>query len=209
MMKLYDAQAPNPRRARIFIAEKGIDIPTEEVNIFTGANLSDEYRAKSPFGLVPALELDDGTVLTEVPALCRYLESQYPEPNLMGSDPIETARVEAWERFAEMSGMQAVGEFFRNGTEMFDDRGLPGTSGIPRIEALIDRGERRIAGFYGVLEKRLGESEYLASDRFTLADITALCVVDFADFTKHGIPDDNANTKRWHAACSSRPSAKA
>jgi len=208
-MKLYDAQAPNPRRARIFIAEKGLDIPTEEVNIFEGANLSDSYKSKNPIGLVPALELDDGTVLTEVPALCRYLESQHPEPNLMGNNPIETAQIEAWERFAEMSGMQAVGEYFRNGAEMFDDRGLPGVTGIPRIEALIDRGERRIAGFYEMLEKRLGESEYLGSDRFSIADITGLCVVDFATFTKHGIPDGNDNTKRWHAACSARPSAKA
>lgn len=208
-MKLYDGQAPNPRRARIFIAEKGLDIPTEQVDIFKGENLSDSYKAKNPLGLVPALELDDGTVLGEVPAMCRYLECQHPEPNLMGKDPVETAQIEAWERFAEMSGMQAVGEYFRNGAEMFDDRGLPGVTGIPRIEALIDRGERRIAGFYEALEKRLGESEYLGSDRFTIADITALCVVDFATFAKHGIPEGNENTKRWHAACSARPSAQA
>ena len=208
-MKLYNAQAPNPRRARVFIAEKGLDIPAEDVSIFDGENLTASYKEKSPFGLVPALELDDGTVLTEVPAICRYLESQHPEPNLMGADPIEIARVEAWERFGEMSGMQAAGEYFRNGMERFDDRGLPGVTGIPRVEALIDRGERRIAAFYEVLEQRLGESEYLASDRFTLADITNMCAVDFATFTKHGIPEGNTNTQRWYAACAGRPSAKA
>ena len=208
-MKLYDGQAPNPRRARIFIAEKDLDIPTEQIDILAGANLSDSFKTKSPLGLVPALELDNGTVLTEVPAMCRYLESQHPEPNLMGKGPMETAQIEAWKRFAEMSGMQAVGEYFRNANEMFDDRGLPGQTGIPRIEALIDRGERRIASFYDVLEKRLGESAYLGSDRFTIADITALCVVDFATFAQHGIPDKNQKTKRWHAGCSSRPSAQA
>ncbi len=208
-MKLYDAQAPNPRRARIFIAEKALDIPTEELSILEGENLTDEYKAKSRFGLIPALELDDGTVLTEVPAICRYLESQHPEPNLMGRDPIEIAQIEMWERYSEMSGAQAVGEYFRNGFAKLDDRGLPGLTGIPRIEALVDRGARRIASFYEVIEQRLGESEYLGSDRFTLADITALCAVDFATMVKHGIPDGNENTERWHAACSSRPSAKA
>ena len=96
-----------------------------------------------------------------------------------------------------------------NGFAKLDDRGLPGITGIPRIEALIDRGERRIASFYEVIEQRLGESEYMGSDRFTLADITALCAVDFARMVKHGIPDGNGNTERWHAACSARPSAKA
>lgn len=208
-MKLYDAQAPNPRRARIFIAEKGLEFDVETISIPKGENLTAEYKAKSPFGLVPALELDDGTVLTEVPAICRYLESLYPEPNLMGSDPVEVAQVEAWERYAEMSGSQAAGEYFRNSTERFDDRGLPGVTGIPRIEALIDRGERRLVSFYEVLEKRLGESEHLGANRFTLADITAMCAVDFATFTKHPIPEGNNNTQRWHVACSARPSAKA
>ncbi len=108
-----------------------------------------------------------------------------------------------------MSGLQAVGEYFRNGFAKLDDRGLPGITGIPRIEALIDRGKRRVASFYEVIEQRLGESEYLGSDRFTLADITGLCAVDFARMVKLPIPDANNNTKRWHAACSSRPSAKA
>jgi glutathione S-transferase len=209
-MKLYDCQmAPNPRRARIFLAEKGLDIEKEEIGIFEGDNLKPAYLDKSPLGLVPSLELDDGTILTEVPAICRYLESQHPEPNLMGKNPLETARVEAWERFAEMNGMQAVGEYFRNATPGFDDRGLPGMTGIPRLPALVERGEKRIAAFYEQLEKRLSESEYLASDRFTLADITAMCVVDFATFTEHGIPEGNANTKRWHTACAGRPSAAA
>jgi len=208
-MKLYDAQAPNPRRARIFIAEKGLDIPTQELSIMDGENLTPEYKAKSRFGLIPALELDDGMVLTEVPAICRYLESKHPEPNLMGRDPIEIAQIEMWERYCEMSGSQAVGEYFRNGFSKLDDRGLPGITGIPRIEALIDRGKRRLASFYEVIEQRLGESEYLASDRFTLTDITGLCAVDFAQMVKLGIPEAHRNTKRWHAACSARPSAAA
>jgi glutathione S-transferase len=157
--------APNPRRARIFLKEKGLDVPKEEINILEGENLKDDYLAVNPFGLVPALELDDGTVITEAPAICRYIESQHPEPNLMGTDPLETARIESWERFAEMSGMQAVGEMFRNMTPVLDDRGLPGMTGIDRIPALVERGKKRIANFYKQLEDRLSESEYLAGDR--------------------------------------------
>lgn len=209
-MKLYDCNfAPNPRRARVFIAEKGLDIPFQEVDIMAGENLSDGYRALNPNGLVPALELDDGRVICEVPAMCRYLEAQHPEPNLMGKDPYETAMVEQWERFAEMSGMQAVGEVFRNQLPAFAARGLPGMSEISAIPGLVARGKQRVDAFYAQLEKRLSESDYLASDRYTLADITAMCVVDFATFAEMGIPEGNTNTQRWHSACQSRPSAKA
>jgi len=207
-MKLYDCQmAPNPRRARIFLQEKGLDIPKREIDILAGENLEDDYLAINPFGLVPVLELDDGTFISEVPAICRYIESQHPEPNLMGTDPVETARIESWERYAEMNGMQAAGELFRNMTPALDDRGLPGMTGIERIPALVERGKRRLAHFYAQLEDRFAQSEYLAGDRFTLADITALCVVDFATFVKQGIPEGNENTKRWYEAVSARPTA--
>ena len=207
-MKLYDCQmAPNPRRARIFLQEKGLDVPKKEINILAGDNLKDDYMAVNPFGLVPVLELDDGTFISEVPAICRYVESQHPEPNLMGADAKEIARIESWERYAEMSGMQAVSELFRNVTPLFDDRGLAGMTGIERMPALVERGKRRLARFYAQLEDRFATSAYLAGDRFTFADITALCAVDFATFAEQGIPRDNKHTKRWHAAVSARPSA--
>ena len=209
-MKLYDCQmAPNPRRARVFIKEKGLDIPCHEIDIMSGENLKDEYRQINSTGLVPALQLDDGKIICEVPAMCRYLEAQHPEPNLMGQSPYEVAMVEQWERFGEMAGMQAVGEVFSNQLPAFTERGLPGMTDVGAVPALIERGKQRVAAFYAQLEQRLSESDYLASDRYTLADITAMCVVDFATFAEIGIPEGNTRTQRWIEACHSRPSAHA
>ncbi|MCB1747520.1 MAG: glutathione S-transferase family protein [Gammaproteobacteria bacterium] len=207
-MKLYDTQmAPNPRRARIFIAEKGLDIPRQEVSIIEGDNLKPEYLAVNPWGTLPALELDDGNVITEAPCIMRYLEALHPEPNLLGRDPLEAARIEAWERFCEMNGMQAVGEFFRNKFEPFAERAMPGYSGVKTIPALVERGKQRVAFFHAQLEKRLAESEYLGGDRFTAADITGLCAVDFGKGVGLPFPEGNQATARWHAAVSARPSA--
>ncbi len=209
-MKLWDCKlAPNPRRARIFMAEKGLDVPKQEVDIFAGANLAPEYLAINPWGLLPALELDDGTVISEVPCIFRYLESLHPEPNLLGRDPIETAHIGAWERFAEMQGMSAIGEFFRNKTEAFDDRALPGYRGVPRLPALVERAGHRIAWFYAQMEQRLAKSEFLGCGRHSAADITALCAIDFGTFAGHPIPPGNSHTLRWSAAVHARPSCKA
>ncbi|MGE0483349.1 MAG: glutathione S-transferase family protein [Gammaproteobacteria bacterium] len=207
-MKLYDCQmAPNPRRARIFIAEKGLDIPRQEVSIVDGENLKPEYLAVNPWGTLPALVLDDGTAITEAPCIMRYLEALHPEPNLLGRDPLEAARIEAWERFSEMNGMQAIGEYFRNKFEPFAERAMPGYSGVKTIPALVERGQQRAAWFYTQLEKRLSQSEYLGSDRFTAADITAFCAVDFGRNVGLAFPAGNAATTRWHTAVSARPSA--
>lgn len=207
-MKFYDCPiAPNPRRARIFIREKGLDIPTQDIDIMAGENLGDEYRKLNPSGLVPALVLDDGRVICEVPAICRYLESLYPEPNLMGQDAYETALVEQWERFGELSGMQSVGEFFRNQLPAFAERGLPGMESVGAIPALVARGKQRVDAYFGQLEKRLGESDFLAGERFTLADITNMCAVDFAARVELPLPDGHVNTERWYSACRSRPSS--
>jgi glutathione S-transferase len=206
MMKLYDCQmAPNPRRARIFIAEKGLDIPNHEVSIMAGENLQDSYLKINPWGALPALELDDGTVIVESPSIFRYLETIHPEPNLLGNDPIETAHINSWERFAELNGAGAVGEFFRNKTEAFKDRALVGYTGISTIPELSERGRQRAAWFYKQIDQRLGESEYLGSDRFTAADITALCAVDFGKAVGLAIPDDCVNVARWHAVVAARP----
>jgi len=207
-MKLYDcSMAPNPRRARIFIAEKGLDIPRQEVSILDGENLEAAYLAVNPWGTLPALELDDGTVITEAPCIFRYLESLHPEPNLLGRDPLEAARIEAWERFAEMNGMAAIGEFFRNQTDAFADRALPGYTGVKTVPALVERGRQRVAWFHQQVEKRLGESAYLGGERFSAADITALCALDFGRAVGLPIPAENSHTLRWHADVSARPSA--
>jgi glutathione S-transferase len=208
-MKLYDCgMAPNPRRARIFIAEKGLDIPSIEVSIIDGENLKDDYLAINPWGTLPALELDDGTVITEAPCIFVYLESLYPEPNLLGMDPIEIATVGSWERFCEMQGMQAIGEFFRNQNEIFKNRAMPGFSGISTIPDLVGRGKARAEWFFKKLEKQLGKSEFLAIDRFTAADITALCALDFAKRVGLELPPESKNIERWHKVVSTRPSSQ-
>jgi glutathione S-transferase len=209
-MKLYDCQmAPNPRRARIFLAEKGLEIEKQEADILKGENLKEEYLKVNFWGMLPSLELDDGTIIPEAPCIFLYIEALHPEPNLLGNDPKDSALIQAWERFAELSGMQAIGEFFRNQSPALTDRAIPGYKGVPLIPDLVERSKKRAAYFYDQIEKRLGESEYLGSDRFTAADITALCVIDFGNAVGLGIPEGNENTKRWYKAVSGRASAAA
>jgi len=210
-MKLYDCKvAPNPRRVRIFLAEKGLDIPKTEVSILDGDNLKPEFLRINPRGLLPVLELDDGTRLDETVAICRYIEETHPEPNLMGRDTLERAVIESWQRHMEFDGLAAVGEIVRNSIPLFSARGLPGVSQVPAIPALVERGTASAKRFFERLEQRLQETEFVAGNRFTIADITALCAVDTAqNFVKLMIPDGNTATKRWHAAVSARPSAKA
>ena len=209
-MKLYDCQmAPNPRRVRVFLAEKGVDIPKTEVSIIEGENLKPEYLAVNPRGLLPTLELDDGSRIDETIAICRYIEETQPEPNLMGRDALEKAQIESWQRHMEFDGLNPTGEMFRNSFDPFKNRGLPGLENVQAIPELAARGKAGVERFYERLEQRLSQSAYIAGERYTVADITALCVVDFASFAKMGIPEANTNTKRWHADVSSRPSAKA
>ena len=209
-MKLYDCQmAPNPRRVRVFLAEKGVDIPKTEVSMIEGENLKPEYLAVNPRGLLPTLELDDGNRIDETIAICRYIEETQPEPNLMGRDALEKARIESWQRHMEFDGLNPTGEMFRNSFDPFKNRGLPGLENVQAIPELAARGKAGVERFYERLEQRLSQGAYVAGERYTIADITALCVVDFASFAKMGIPEANTNTKRWHADVSSRPSAKA
>ena len=209
-MKLYDCQmAPNPRRVRVFLAEKGVDIPKTEVGIIEGENLKPEYLAVNPRGLLPTLELDDGNRIDETIAICRYIEETQPEPNLMGRDALEKAQIESWQRHMEFDGLNPTGEMFRNSFDPFKNRGLPGLENVQAIPELAARGKAGVERFYERLEQRLSQSTYIAGERYTIADITALCVVDFASFAKMGIPEANTNTKRWHADVSSRPSTKA
>ena len=208
-MKLYDCQmAPNPRRARIFIREKGLDIPFQEVDLMAGENLAEAYRAVNPWGLIPTLELDDGTCIDEVPAICSYLEAQHPDPPLLGTTPLERAQVISWERHMEHGGMQSIGEMFRNSAPPFAERGLAGREADKAIPELVARGRRGIDLFFEKLETRLAKSPYIAGENYSLADITGLCAVDFAGFVKCGIPDGNVHTKAWYEKVSSRPATK-
>lgn len=210
-MKLYDCKmAPNPRRVRIFIAEKNLQIPAVEVSIIDGENLKPEYLKVNPRGLLPVLELDDGARIDETQAICRYLEETHPEPNLMGRTTLERAQIESWQRHMEFDGMTAVSEVVRNSTPVFSSRGLPGvTQPVAAIPALVERGTQSLRRFYERLEQRLKETEYVAGNRYTIADITALCVVDAAKNRANvPIPAENTRTQRWYDAVSTRPSAK-
>ncbi len=209
-MKIYDWHiAPNPRRLHIYLAEKGIKVPLVEVS---GENflLQSSYISKYPHAMVPMLELDDGTLIGEVMAIARYFEELQPDPPLMGIDAKDKAIVEMWERRANEEGMLAASELFRNTHEAFAARGLPGSSeAIPRVPQLVDRARARLARFYKKFDAQLADNEFVAGPRYTIADITTLCAVDFGKWTENDIPPDCKNLRRWHDAVSARPSAKA
>lgn len=208
-MKLYDCKnAPNPRRVRIFINEKGLEIPSEEVSVKGGENLKEDYLSKNPWGLVPALELDDGTIITEVPAICNYLEAHYPDPQLLGTTVLERAMVISWERHMEFGGMQAISEVFRNSVKPFKNRSITGRKDEDAIPQLVERGRRSAEIFFTRLEKRLSESKYIAGENYSLADITALCTIDFGGYVDIQIPNENTYTKRWYEKVSSRPAVQ-
>ena len=209
-MKLYDCQtAPSPRRVRIFAAEKGIELEKVEIDLRAGEQFSDEFRKINPDCVVPVLELDDGTRITEVMGICDYLESIEPEPGLIGRTPLARARVLEWNAKVEQQGLLAMADLLRNAAKGFRGRALTGATEYAQIPELAERGQRRVIEFLGRLEQRLGDSAYLAGDDYTMADITALVLVDFAGWMKIEIPDEASNLKRWYAAVSQRPSARA
>jgi glutathione S-transferase len=203
-MKLYNhSQAPNPRRVRIFLAEKGISLPLEEVDLLAGQNRTPEFLAKNPSGGLPVLELDDRSCLAESVAICRYLEAQHPEPNLMGRDPREQAEIEMWNRRMELELFAAIGQTVRNTHPMFKDR----------LQQFPDYGEGQRAVVVRRLERmdrELAGRQFVVGDRFTIADITALVAIDIGGrMANIGIAPQLANLTRWHRGVSSRPSATA
>jgi glutathione S-transferase len=209
-VKLYDCQiAPNPRRVRIFLAEKGVEIERVELNIAEGDNLKPGFLAINPRGLLPTLILDDGTVLDEVVAISRWIEETYPDPPLMGTNARDKAFIESRNRHMEIDGFMSVAEIFRNSHPAFSDRGLPGVSAVPAIPQLVDRGRAGIARFFERLNSYLEQHQFVAGDRFSIADITALSVIDFAGWVDEKVPPRHVNTHRWYEAVSKRPSATA
>ena len=209
-MKFYDCStAPSPRRVRIFMAEKGIEIPTVQVDLRNGEQFSDWFRALNPKCVVPVLELDDGTPLCEITAICRYLEELHPEPPLMGVDAKDRAIVEMWQRRVEFDGLMAVAEAFRNATPAFAERAMPGPRKVAQIPELAARGRERFGWFMEDMDARLADSEFIAGPRYTIADISAMVAIDFAGWSKITIPESRGNLQRWHEAVSARPSAKA
>ena len=203
-MKLYDSKAaPNPRRARIFLAEKGITLPVEQVDIMAKQHLTAEYAAINPLQRMPALELDDGTIITESIAICRYFEVLQPEPPLFGVGAKDIALVEMWNRRAELNLFFPVAHVFRHTHPAMKELE------VPQVPAWAEANRPRIADFLRILDHELQSRPFIAGERYTVADITALCAVDFMKPARVAMPDDLANVKRWHAEVAARPSAKA
>lgn len=210
-MLLYTCKtAPSPRRTRMFLAEKGIEVAMREVDLRSGEHLSESFLRRNPYGTVPVLELDDGTCISESDAICTYFEALQPEPPLLGSDPRSKALVAMWNRRMESDGFQAVAEGFRNRVPALRERAMPGRHKVPQIEGLAERGAQRYRDFLVDLDERLGESQYVAGDIFSVADITAFVTIEFARRALKIEPgSDRAHIARWHQAVSSRPSAEA
>ncbi len=194
--------APNPRRVRIFLAEKGIELPETNVNMMKREHKSPEFRAKNSMGQIPTLELDDGTCISETVAICRYFEETQPEPPLFGTTPVEKATVDMWVRRVEFTVMSPVGMFWRHAH--------------PRTAALLtqfkDFGESNRETYQGAqkyLDRELADRPFLAGQAYTMADICLLSTVDFADWIGLPLDDQFTNLKAWHAQVSARPSAQA
>lgn len=210
-MLLYTYKtAPSPRRVRMFLSEKGIEVPMQEIDLRSGEHLSEPYRRRNPRATVPTLELDDGTCISESEAICTYFEALHPEPPLMGSDAESKALVTMWNRRVEFDGFLAVAEGFRNRVPGLQDRAIPTGHKVPQVEALAERGAQRYRDFLVDLDERLGDSEYVAGNDFSVADITAFVTIEFARGALKIEPaPDQANIARWHQAVGSRPSSRA
>jgi glutathione S-transferase len=203
-MKLYDSKmAPNPRRTRIFLAEKGITVPTEQVDMMTMAHKTPEYTAINPLQRMPALVLDDGTVIAESIAICRYFEALQPEPPLFGVGAKEVAVIEMWNRRCEINFFANVAAVFRHLHPAMKELE------VPQVPAYAEAMRPRAVWFLEFLNRELSGREFVAGDRFSVADITTLCAVDFMKPSRIVMPEGLDHLKRWHAAVSARPSARA
>ena len=204
-MKLYNAPlpAPNPRRVRIFLAEKGVDLPMVDVSIVKGDIKKPEHLERDTLGQLPTLELDDGSYLSETVAICRYLESLYPKPPLFGATPLETARIDMWTRRVELQLGTPVGMFWRHAHPLLKQ------IVVPQYTEFGQSNRAHYARACGWLDTSLNGRDYIAGDSFTIADICALTLVDFAAWIGLPLPDSASNLKTWHERVSQRPSAAA
>lgn len=202
-MKIYNSPtAPNPRRVRIFLAEKGVEVPYENVDIVSAVNRGPEFRKKNPLGTVPVLELDDGTCISESVAICRYFEEVHPEPPLFGVGAKERALVEMWNRRMEFNVLQPIADAFRQRHDFFKGR-------IRQVPEYAEAQRLNAEDSLVWLDQELASRHFIAGDRFTIADITAMVAIDFGRVSKIAIRPEQRNLARWHAEVAARPSAKA
>lgn len=207
-MKFYDClTAPSPRRVRMFVAEKQIDLPVVEVDLGRREQHESQFEEINPHRTVPALQLDDGSVLTSSTAIVHYLEGEYPEPALIGRSAAERATIMDLDWRIENEGFMAVGEAFRNRAKSFANNAITGKHEFLQIPALVERGARRTEYFFEWIDELLVDREYVAGNQFTLADITAFVTVEFAKWIKQQPALEQANLRRWHASILDRDSA--
>ena len=207
MITLYDcATAPSPRRARILLAEKGVAHETVEVDLRRGEQLSDAYRMVNPQCTVPALRTDEGLLLTDNAAITAYLEARFPQPPLLGETPAEKAEIASWNWRIEFEGLMAIAEALRNSTPAMVNRALPGPVDYAQIPALAERGLARVQQFFVMLNDRLAGRDFIAADRFSIADITAVVAIDFARVVKVKPSEQEPHLQRWRAAMGTRSS---
>ncbi len=201
-MKLYVfPMAPNPRRLLVYLGEKGLQIPREEVDIMSQKNRTPEFLKKNPLGGLPVLELDDGSHLTESLAIMEYLEELHPKPPMLGTTPLERARVRELERIAELGVLSSVGTIFQNTSPFFAGR-------VKQSADAAENARTRLGVNLKVLDARIGGGPFVAGERPSIADCTLLAALDFANFA--GVPLDTANKNvvRWYAGFKERPSAR-
>jgi glutathione S-transferase len=203
-MVLYDAgRAPNPRRVRIFLAEKGIDVEKRQVDLGSLAHKGGDYTAINPLQRVPALALDDGTVITESIAICRYFDALQPKPELFGTPGRAAAIVEMWNRRLELHLLFPVAQVFRHlhpGMQALE---------VPQVAAWGEANKPRVVEFLTMFDAHLGPNRFAAGDAFSVADITGLVAVDLMKPAKLAVPDAMANVRRWYDEINARPSASA
>ena len=189
-MKLYTYDpAPNPLRLALFLKYKGIELDTQQVDLMGGEQLTEEYLSIVPAGTVPALVLDDGTVLTEVIGICAYLEALYPEKPLLGTTPLEKAQVLGWDHRLFNTLVMAIAEVFRNGNPAFENRALPGPLNLAQIPELVERGQKMLDFGWPEMDRVLEGKTWLAGDNFSFADIDMLAIVNFSNWIKSTPPE--------------------
>ena len=209
-MKFYDCStAPSPRRVRIFLAEKALAVPTQQVDLRGGEHLQPAFLAINPDGTVPALALDSGQILTDAVAICHYFEEMHPSPPLIGATPEERALTIACTRRVERDGFHAAMEAFRNAAPGLKGRAIPGPDDYTQIPELAERGRLRVGRFYHRMNSQLAERMFISGERYTIADITTQVTIELGKRAKLSIPEDCVHLARWFALVSGRPSATA
>jgi glutathione S-transferase len=207
MITLYDcATAPSPRRARILLAEKGVAHETVQIDLRSGEQLGEAFRQINPQCTVPALRTAEGAVFTDNAAIAAYVEAAFPEPPLLGRTPLEKAEVASWQWRVEFEGLMAIAEALRNSTPAMANRALPGPVDYAQIPELAQRGLARLQQFFATLNERLAGREFIATERFSIADITAVVAVDFARVVRVKPGEQHPHLQRWRAAMALRPS---